>query len=127
MTDAAAPPPGSIGWVDLTVADAEEVREFYRQVVGFDTMAVDMGTHKDWCVGPAGGDPVAGICHARGGNAGLAPVWLVYFVVADLDVSLASCRERGGEVLAPVRQMGKARYAVVRDPAGAACALYQAG
>jgi predicted enzyme related to lactoylglutathione lyase len=126
MSDDKAPPPGSIGWVDLTVADAEGVRDFYKDVVGFDLMAVDMGTHNDYCVGPVGGDPVAGICHARGANASMPPVWLVYFVVADLDASIAHCRERGGEVLVPVRQMGKARYVVVRDPAGAACALYQA-
>lgn len=29
--------PGTIGWVDLTVADAESTRDFYRDVVGWET------------------------------------------------------------------------------------------
>ncbi len=69
---------------------------------------------------------MAGVCHARGANAELPPVWLIYVVVADLDASLAACRERGGQVIAGPRSMGRARYAVIRDPAGAAVGLYQA-
>lgn len=117
--------PAKIGWIDLTVDDAESVRDFYRDVVGFETSAVGMGEYDDYCLHPPGGDPVAGVCHARGGNAGLPPVWLVYFTVADLDASLTACRARGGEVVVGPKPMGKARYAVVRDPAGAASALFQ--
>ena len=71
---------------------------------------------------------VAGVCHARGSNAGLSPQWLVYITVADLDASLARCRELGGEVLAgPKGKPGSQRYAVIRDPAGAVAALYEPG
>jgi len=114
-----------IGWIDLTVEDAERVRDFYRDVVGFETSAVPMGGYDDYCLQPPGGEPVAGVCHARGGNAGLPPVWLVYFTVADLDAALATCQARGGEIVAGPRRMGEARYAVVRDPAGAPSALSQ--
>ncbi|MFH1843382.1 MAG: VOC family protein, partial [bacterium] len=79
-----------------------------------------------WCVGPAVEAPVAGICHRRGGNAAMPPGWIMYIVVADLDASLAACAACGGRVSAPPRSMGSARYAVIADPAGNACALYQA-
>jgi len=127
MSDTATLAPGTIGWVDLTVADAPGVRDFYSAVVGWQASGLDMGGYEDFCMAPPaeGAAPVGGICHARGGNAGLPPVWLVYFIVADLDASLQSVRDRGGEVVAGPKSMGKARYAVVRDPAGAACALYQ--
>jgi predicted enzyme related to lactoylglutathione lyase len=116
---------GGIGWVDLTVDDAESVRDFYRDVVGFEISTVAMGDYDDFCLHPPGADPVAGVCHARGGNAGLPPVWLVYFTVDDLDAALASCRARGGAILAGPKSLGAARYAVVRDPAGAASALFE--
>ncbi|NNF37436.1 MAG: VOC family protein, partial [Gemmatimonadetes bacterium] len=50
----------------------------------------------------------------------------VYFSVPDLDAALDACRDRGGEALTPVRVAGDYRYAVIRDPAGAVCAIGQA-
>jgi len=118
-------PAARIGWIDLTVADAESVRDFYREAVGFEISEVDMGGYADFCLHPPGGDPIAGVCHARGDNATLPPVWIVYFTVADLDRALDVCRSRGGELLNGPREMGEARYAVVRDPAGAPVAFFQ--
>ena len=77
---------------------------------------------------PATGEPAAGICHARGPNANIPPVWLVYFIVEDLAESLEEVRGGGGEILVGPKDMGPgAAYAVIRDPAGAGAALYQMG
>ena len=117
---------GEIGWIDLTVPDAVKLRDFYRSVVGWETSAVDMGGYQDFNVMPRSGEPVAGICHARGTNAGLPPQWLIYVIVEDLDASLAQCRQRGGEIIAGPKGIGSHdRYCVIRDPAGAVCGLYQ--
>jgi hypothetical protein len=117
---------GTISWVDLTVEDASAIREFYRDVVGWETSDVDMGGYDDYCVHPPGRDPVAGICHARGGNAAMPPQWLIYLTVADLDASLERCAARGGKVVVDPRTMGgQGRYAVIEDPAGAVAALFQ--
>lgn len=116
---------GRPAWVDLTVADAPRVREFYRAVVGWEASDVDMGGYEDYTLAPPGGDPVAGVCHARGANAGLPSVWLVYFTVADLDASLSAVAHGGGRVVVAPRSTGGARYAVIEDPAGAVCALFQ--
>jgi predicted enzyme related to lactoylglutathione lyase len=123
------PEPGSIAWIDLTVPGAEAVRDFYSDVVGWQPEAVDMGGYSDFnMTDPASGQPVVGVCHARGSNAYLPPQWLIYFVVADLDASLAKVVERGGRKIGEIRNMGpKDRYCAVQDPAGAACVLYQAG
>lgn len=120
-------PIGSIGWIDLTVANAEHVRDFYRSVVGWETSPVDMGGYHDFCMNqPADGKSVTGICHARGSNAELPAQWLIYITVADLEQSLARCLEGGGKVLAgPKNYAGQGRYAVIQDPAGAIAALYQ--
>jgi hypothetical protein len=120
--------PGSIGWFDLTVEDAPRLRDFYAAVVGWTVQDVPMGDYADFAMtDPATGEGRAGICHARGGNAGLPPSWLAYVVVSDLDASLASARALGGRVLAGPKAMGEDRYAVLVDPAGAAFALWQKG
>ena len=123
------PEVGSITWYDLTVENADEVREFYKRVVGWTETPLDMGGYSDHCMNqPGDNKTVAGICHARGSNAGLPAQWLIYITVADLDESLKQVTESGGKVLSPIRQAGGgARFAVVQDPAGAAAALYQAG
>ena len=82
--------------MDLTVPDAAPVRDFYRDVVGWTAAEVDMGGYQDYTMA-AGDDPVAGVCHARGGNADVPPVWLVYFTVAELDESLRRCAAAGAK------------------------------
>ncbi|MBX7102444.1 MAG: VOC family protein [Gemmataceae bacterium] len=116
---------GAIGWVDLTVTDATAVRDFYRHVTGATTSDVPMGDYSDYCLLPAeGGEPFAGVCHARGANTGIPPIWLVYFQVADLTNSVAECIARGGSVVREPVAIGRYGFmAVIRDPAGAICAL----
>ena len=127
MPDSEKPAVGSIAWRDLTVSDAEAVKEFYSAVVGWTSSAVEMDEYSDFSmVSPASGETVAGICHARGVNHDLPPVWLVYIVVDNLDESLSSCRELGGSVIVEPRGLAGGRFCVIKDPAGAVCALFQA-
>jgi uncharacterized protein len=119
------PRPGTISWQDLTVEDAEQVRDFYAAVVGWKPEAQSMGTYADFVMSDADGVGAAGICHARGGNAELPPQWLIYITVDDLDHSIDECQRLGGTLVAPPRSYGGGRYCVIKDPAGAVCALYQ--
>ncbi len=126
MADGERPAHGVIGWADLTVADADSVRDFYAAVTGWVPEALSMGDYSDYVMSsPETAAPVAGICHARGSNAGLPSMWLIYITVSDLDASLATCRAKGGQVIAPPRSAGGGRFAVIRDPAGAFAALHQ--
>ncbi len=126
MSDLRATPVGAIGWTDLTVPDAPEIRDFYAAVVGWDPSPVDMSGYADYVMHDAAGTPVAGVCHARGVNADLPPVWLVYVRVDSLTNSIAECERRGGSVIAAPQALGKtARYAVIQDPAGAIVALFE--
>jgi predicted enzyme related to lactoylglutathione lyase len=120
------PQPGLVGWVDLTVDNAPEVRDFYRAVIGWEyrEVAMDEG-YADYSMTTMEGQDVTGICHARGPNEGLPAQWLVYFTVADLDLAISEVRARGGALLRAPFEMDAGRYAVIRDPAGAICALFQ--
>ncbi len=120
----AAPRTGSIMWTDLTVANAAEIRDFYKQVVGWESTPLDMGGYSDFCMGPADA-PVAGVCHARGSNANLPPQWLIYITVDDLDHSIEQCTRLGGRLVDGPREMSGGRFCAIQDPAGAVCALFQ--
>jgi uncharacterized protein len=127
VSDKSAPRLGTIGWIDLTVPQASAIRDFYAGVVGWKPAECSMGDYADYTMNdPETGQPIAGVCHARGKNVGLPPVWLIYITVADLDASVAHCRKLGGSVLREPHDMGAmGRYAAIRDPAGAVCALWQ--
>ena len=118
---------GTMAWIDLTVDDAEGIRDFYKDVVGWEPSPVDMGEYSDFTMNiPGTDDPTAGICHKRGTNTGLPSCWMVYVTVASVERSAARCRELGGEVLIGPKQMGQhGRYCVIRDPAGAVAALVE--
>lgn len=118
------PRPGSITWQDLTVPDAEGLRHFYSAVAGWEPEPLSMGAYSDYVMN-ADGQGIAGICHARGANAEIPPVWLIYITVEDLDHSIEECLRLGGTLAAAPRSYGGGRYCIIKDPAGAFCALYQ--
>lgn len=116
---------GTLLWHDLTVPNADEVKDFYQRVVGWESSGQDMGGYEDYNMMPPGSQtPVAGICHARGVNAKIPPQWMIYFCVADAAKSAAECQRLGGEIIDGPRQQGQATFCIIRDPAGAVAALY---
>lgn len=121
-------PVGTIPWIDLTIPDAEGIRDFYQAVVGWTNIPTKMGDYEDYSMVPPNSEQaVAGICHARGVNATLPPVWLVYIMVQNLDASMEAVRQKGGTVLVEPRSVEPGqRFCVIRDPAGAIAALYEA-
>ncbi|MDX2176629.1 MAG: VOC family protein [Candidatus Sumerlaeia bacterium] len=120
-------PAGTLQWMDLTSPHAEELRAFYAAVVGWKSTPLDMGGYEDHCMAPpGGGDPQAGICHARGSNAGQPGGWIPYVMVDDLDASIAEAERLGGEAATAVRgDAATGRFAVIRDPHGNTLALYE--
>ena len=116
---------GKILWQDLTVENAEEIKDFYSEVVGWTTTPVSQGSHNDYNVVSENGEVVAGICHNRGSLAGFPAQWLNYVMVKDVEACKNKCLEKGGKVLVGPAIMGKSKYIVIQDPAGAVLALME--
>ncbi len=116
-------PMGSILWLDLTVSDATATQDFYQQVIEWSVDNVEMhdggNRYLDHKMLSEDGTPVAGICHARGVNLGLPPVWMICLPVDDITESLSRVEEEGGKVI-KVKQGEDGEYvcATVQDPVG---------
>lgn len=116
---------GAIVWRDLTVPNAEQVRDFYAQVVGWQAEPIEMGDYADFNMLIPGTDQsAAGICHTRGFNADQPAQWIMYIKVADLEQSLVDCQALGGRILVGPKFLSETqRFVVIQDPAGAMVAL----
>ncbi|WP_286232983.1 VOC family protein [Thalassotalea sediminis] len=117
---------GEMAWLDLSVDDASTVKDFYQQVVGWKSSEVSMGDYQDYAMlMPDSGDAVAGICHAKGCNIDIPAAWLPYFLVADIEQAVTAVKDKGGELVTAIKGMGNDKYVIIKDPAGAVCAIYQ--
>lgn len=116
---------GAIIWRDLTVPNAEQVRDFYARVVGWQAEPIEMGDYADFNMLIPGTDQsAAGICHARGFNADQPAQWIMYIKGAHLDQSIRDCQALGGRILVGPKSITETqRFVVIQDPAGATVAL----
>ena len=119
---------GSVDWFDLTVPNADEVRDFYAAVVGWSVSACDMTGYQDYVMSQPDGDvATGGVCHAQGPNMGVPAKWIIYIHVASLEKSIAEVSARGGKVIKRGGGQGAGGFfAIIEDPAGAVCALFEA-
>ena len=119
---------GCISWLDLTVSDASATRDFYGQVVDWSVQDVEMEDgsehYADYKMFGDDGNPAAGVCHARGVNLGLPPMWMIYLPVGDLAESVRRVQEEGGKIIKATRGNDEEyACAVVQDLVGACLAL----
>lgn len=116
---------GKIFWQDLTVDNAEQVKDFYCAVVGWTFENVNQGDYNDYnIIDPkSNNEVVAGVCHKRGAIKDLPSQWLNYVMVDDMEASLEKCTSLGGKIIDGPKAMGKSTFAVIQDPAGAYLAL----
>jgi predicted enzyme related to lactoylglutathione lyase len=132
---------GDMAWMDLCVPNAEQIKDFYQKVLGWQSETVNMScgeeSYVDFSVSSITTETskenatdnkfVTGICHAKGGNEDMPAVWLPYFLVADIEFAVSTVQKEGGELVTKIKSMNDDKYVVIKDPAGAQCALYQEG
>lgn len=118
---------GKIIWQDLTVDNARHIKDFYCEVVGWIFSNVDQGGYNDFNITNPNDDDkvVAGICHKKGEISDFPCQWLNYVTVESLDNSLEKCKSLGGKIIEGPKLMGKAKLAIIQDPAGAYLALME--
>jgi len=119
------PPAGHVCWNELLTTDPKGALAFHKEIFGWD--------HKTWDMGPAGtyylftrdGKDAAGMMEMPE-DAEAPPQWMSYFLVADVDATVAKARELGATVYVPPRDIPDVgRMAVLADPTGASFGIFR--
>ena len=129
VRDAAAPalqqteePRGDFIWYELLTADIAGAKRFYDAVVGWNIQDKSDFPNDYRMIGRSDGKFAGGAMQLteemkqHGGR----PVWLGYILVPDVDASVASIQQQGGQIHMPAFDIpGVGRVAMVTDPQGA--------
>jgi len=116
---------GTVCWADLSTPDPATARRFYHELFGWNFVEDEKDTsgylhiknHEQF---------IGGVPAASQRDPNTPPHWMIYFQVADCDVSTAKAQEQGARSLFPPTDLENVgRFAVLKDPQGAAFALFQ--
>jgi uncharacterized protein len=114
--------PGRFFWSELHTSDPTNALSFYEKVLGFSHRSMDMGPGGTYHVLSKGGVDRGGVTSHL--QAGLAPHWLPYVAVDDVDATIARARKMGATIpMAPEEIPGIGRFGVLVDPTGAVLAI----
>ena len=119
--------PGSLTWTELATNDTEAAKKFYTALFGWkEKTSTGAGmTYTEFSVGD---QPQAGMMeiNAEMKSRGVPPNWLPYFQVDDVDNTANAAKSKGAMLLVPPMDIpNTGRFSVIRDPQGAAFAIYK--
>ncbi len=117
---------GRFLWYDLFTTEPDAAVEFYTAVTGWGTETWD-GAGKPYTMWTGGGGPLGGVTALppQAAASGAPPHWIAYVGVADTDAAVARAQELGGSLLyGPEDIPTVGRFAMLRDPQGAAFSVF---
>lgn len=117
--------PGSPVWVELDTRDTAGAAAFYGDVFGWGSQVSEEMAYTQF---ELGGQPVAGMMALPPEvPADHPPYWLVYFGASDVDATVQAGEAAGAGVLVGPTDIGggSGRFAVLRDPQGAAFGVFK--
>lgn len=120
--------PGCLTWNELATNDVEAASNFYTELFGWSIEELDTGGGpRIWSIGHEGGaDGQNGDVRELGpAEESFAPNWMPYFAVESVDGTLESADKAGAATLVPGTDIPAGRFAALRDPQGAAFALFE--
>ena len=122
---------GQMVWADLTVENSTELKDFYKEVIGWEVKNVAMKDgeeeYNDYTMMSSTENAAGGVCTKRGMNKGIPSQWIMYISVENVAESLQKALEMGGKSIHEIKNKeGNLQFAIVEDPAGAVFGLANA-
>ena len=118
--------PGTPGWFDLMTRDPAGARTFYAALFGWD-YDISGPEFAHYAMAKLDGRMAAGVGGQPPG-ASFPSAWNVYFIVDDLDATVARMRDAGGTVMVGPMPVGaQGRLAMGTDATGAAVGCWEPG
>jgi predicted enzyme related to lactoylglutathione lyase len=115
---------GQFVWYELTTPDVDAAKKFYPAITGWGTQPFD----NDYTVWTNAGTPFGGIFRLddRMRQQGVPPNWMPYVETRNVDDTAKLAASLGGTILVPPTDIpGTGRFAVLKDPQGAAFGIYK--
>jgi len=109
-------------WVELLSENRDRTASFFQELIGYEQSLVGEGD--GYLLLTSAGRARAGIVNKPWPD--VAPSWLVYVLVADLQEILAAAKLAGGSLLlAPDESLADGRLAILEDPTGGVFAVQE--
>ena len=119
-------PHGAFCWVDLSTHGGSDAVDFYSQLLGWESEAIDAGFGIPYTLFRQDGYVVAGLAWLPAEMSEIPSAWNNYVSVDDVDALMPTVTEQGGQIVEPPFDVPDgARIALIRDPGGAALCLYE--
>lgn len=117
---------GEFCWNELATSNVQGAKDFYGKVFGWQFSDHEM-PDMTYTTITAGDREFAGIWSIpKDQEKHIPPHWMAYILVANLDESLEKASKHGAAILKPATKAGDmGLFAIIRDPTGAAIALWQ--
>lgn len=124
MPHVTIPTPGTFCWTDLQTTDPLAAQRFYGAVMGWTIAAVPGSA--PYSVASIDGTMTAGLkgLPDRARAMGAPPHWLSYVAVDDVQATTDKAIALGAVALLPPTTNGPGTFAILRDPTGAAFAIW---
>jgi len=117
--------PGCLTWNELQSRDPEMASTFYAGLFGWETEPIEDDGKLVYVTIRNAGSANGGIMPMTEQHGDAPPHWLPYFTVLSCDGAVAKVRELGGDALVGPFDVPGGRIAAVRDPQGAAFAIFE--
>lgn len=116
---------GAFSWYELMTEDAATAKQFYAELLGWETEDVPM-ENGTYTIVKLGDQQIGGIMDIppQAKEMGVPPNWGIYIAVDDVDASAARAQELGATALVPPTDIpGVGRYSTIQDPQGAVISI----
>jgi predicted enzyme related to lactoylglutathione lyase len=122
------PAHGDFTWTEIASSDSNTAKAFYKSVFGWQFQDPKPGGFEYNEFSTGGSEPVGGLYQIDpqmfGGHAP-PPHFMIYVAVDNVDESAAKATDLGGTVVTgPMDIPNVGRFAVIKDPTGAAIAIF---
>lgn len=119
------PKPGSFVWHELMTPDVARSKDFYSRLFGWKMRDDEMMPGFTYTMMSNKGEGVGGMMAITPEQGDVKPHWMVYIAVKDVDAIAQQTEMMGGEIAVPPHDIPVGRWALLKDPTGAAFAVYK--
>ena len=112
---------GHFHWNERMTRDAESIKAFYQDTIGWTFDAMKTPDGKTYWVAMLNGQSVAGIFSIDAPDFdGVSEAWMSYLAVDDVDARVAKAVKTGAKLMRPIFDVPEVgRIAILKEPGGA--------